>query len=356
MANQIMHGFFDLADVFDQRVDVIGVDEVTQAVLATVAEHNRQLNALMGLFVQEHDGFKTRFQSVNATRLQPLDEFGRARKVQPSGFYEVSFPLLDAGIAWGQTFKAKAKMTVGEVNRTMNVITMADKRWMRDHILAALYANASYVYPDVDHGDLTIKGLANGDSDVYLIMAGQDMPAQDTHYLTQAAGISDAADPFPAIYAELTEHPENSGDVIAFIPTNLKSSVQNLASFYKQSDPKLRSGTGITELVGSLGLSVPGTVLGYHDSGVWIVEWPIMPNDRIVAVTVGGDRPVAMRQEPEAQLRGFQAVADRDDYPYYERQYVRTAGFGAWNRVGAVVYQVGNATYSIPTGYSSPMP
>jgi hypothetical protein len=86
------------------------------------------------------------------------------------------------------------------------------------------------------------------------------------------------------------------------------------------------------------------------------VEWSILPNNYMIAVTTDGPRPIAMRQETNAQLQGFRLVAERNDHPFYESQWLRIAGFGAWNRVGAAVIRIGNASYAIPTGYSSPIP
>jgi len=65
-----------------------------------------------------------------------------------------------------------------------------------------------------------------------------------------------------------------------------------------------------------------------------------------------------MRQHPEPELQGFSRQADRNDYPWYEQQWARRAGFGAYNRVGALAYFVaaGDTTYDVPTGYSNPMP
>jgi hypothetical protein len=62
-----------------------------------------------------------------------------------------------------------------------------------------------------------------------------------------------------------------------------------------------------------------------------------------------------MREEPEAGLQGFKRVAQRNDHPFYEDQYLRIAGFGAYNRIAAVVYRIGNASYAIPSGFTSPM-
>lgn len=358
MPNQVNYGFFDLQSVFDLRVEDerVGVPAMNTAIDATLAEHNRQLDALLGLFVQPTDQFKVRFNSANAARLQPLDQWGRARPIQPSGYYETGFPLQDAGIAWGANFKARAKMRVEEVNRVMTTMIGADLRWMRDHVLAALFVGTSWTFPDPEHGDLVIKGLANGDTDTYNILTGTDMPGTDDHVLAQAAGIADATDPFVTIHDELVEHPENGGDVIAFIPTASVADTQNLASFHMAGDPNIRAGVNTAELVGNLDVAVPGNVIGYHDAGIWVVEWPILPAGYLIGTTTEGERPLAMRQEDEESLRGFVRVADREDYPYWESQYIRTAGFGGWNRVNGVVVRVGNGTYAVPTGYETPMP
>jgi hypothetical protein len=64
-----------------------------------------------------------------------------------------------------------------------------------------------------------------------------------------------------------------------------------------------------------------------------------------------------MREHVEAGLRGFNArYQTMEDGSWFTTQYVRAAGFGAWNRVGAVVQRVGNGTYAIPTNFTSPMP
>jgi hypothetical protein len=356
MATAPLFGFLDLLTAFNDRVETVGVDLVNAATQATLAEHNRQMDAVTSLFVTRTTDFKTRYRSAAAARLQPLDDNGRARPISLAGHYDLGFPIQSAGGAWGANFRARAKMTVAEVNTVLSTILTADRRWMRDHIFAALFDNVGWTFDDEEHGDLAIKGLANSDTVEYLIQAGADVGATDTHYLATADAIADAADPFPAIYEELVEHPENDGDVIVFVPTNLKSATQALASFVPENDPRLRVGSAITELIAQPGLSnVPGDFLGYHDAKLWVFEWRALPSGYIVATTTGGERPVAMREEPEASLQGFGARAERDDFPFWEAQYTRYAGFGAWNRVGAVVQRIGNGTYAVPSGYAAPM-
>lgn len=359
MANALLYGFVQLKDVANRRVTEVGVDVVTRAIDETVAEHNRQIQALLDLFAVRTTEFKTIFTSAVAARLQPLDEHGRARPIKPFGKYEIAFPLQQGGTAWGATFRAREKMTVQEANDITATLISADVRWLRDHILAALFASTSWTFPDEVHGALTVKGLANGDTDQYLIQAGADLGATDSHYLGQANPIDDANNPFPTIYEELSEHPENGGEVVSFIPTNIKSDVQGLATFVPVRDPNIQEGANTAVLSGQLGIplpSGPASLLGYDTSGIWIAEWKTLPNNYTVSIATEGERALAMREEPEESLQGFKKVADRNDHPFYESQYQRIAGFGGNNRVGAVVMEIEDATYDVPTNYTSPMP
>lgn len=358
MPNQIAWGFLQLRDIFDHRVNDVGVDVINTAAQETLDEHQRQVDAISRLFVEPTTEYKIKFRSALTGRLQPLDEFGRARPRKGAAQYETGFPIQMAGDAWGANWLTRQKMTVGEANDTVMALVQGDLFWLRDHILAALYASTAWVFPDEDHGDLTIYGLANGDSTRYQIINGALAGTTDNHYLFQAAAIADATNPYPIIHTELTEHPENGGQnavIVALVPTNLIAATEALTDFREMRDPDVSAGANESFLTGTLGVRVPGIVKGKTNK-VWVVEWGALPNDRIVAVSIQGDRPLRMREDEEANLRGFRAVAEREDHPYWERQYVRRAGFGAWNRVGALVYQVGAGAYSVPTGFGSPMP
>jgi hypothetical protein len=351
----VAYGFLTLQHLFTERVADRLIPVVDQAIADSVAEHNRQIDALRSLFVQPTEAYTSRYQQISANRLQPLDERGRARPVLPAGYYDVAFPIKEAGTAWGNTFKAGELMTVGDVARMTAMMTNADVVWMRDNILAALFAATTYTFADDAYGSLTIQPIANGDTVTYL-RNGSLTSAVDTHQMGQAAEILDASDPFPTIFTELTEHPGNTGDVIALIASDLVAATKALTGFHAAADPNIQSGISSDRLVGTFGTAVPGTLLGYHDSGVWIAEWSSLPNHYIVATTTGGDRPLAMREYPADSLKGFILIPDpRNDHPYYERQYVRYAGFGAFNRVGAIVMEIADATYDVPTGYTQPI-
>jgi hypothetical protein len=183
------------------------------------------------------------------------------------------------------------------------------------------------------------------------VFAGAADGATDDHLLADAT-ITAAG--YQEVYDELIEHPENSGEVITFIASNMVSTTEGLSGFVEKDDPDIRQGTATAVLTGNLGVNVPGMVLGKIEKQ-WLVELKTLPDSYSVSVMTGGERPLAMREDPEASLRGFKEVARRDDHPWYERQYLRRAGFGAWNRIGAVAKQWDNATYSTPVGFESPM-
>lgn len=351
----VLLGLLTEQDIAAQRVTDVGVAQVFRSIDESVAEHNRQLNALMNLFAVRRTDHQTRYELAGVTRSQPLDANGRARPIKPSGYYTVGFPIQGSGNAWGRNYRTSVKMTVGEVARVTAMMMDGDSRWMRDHVLAALfYENSTtpWTFPDPDYGDLSVYGLANGDTTTYQIMSGADSAATDDHVLGVA---SLAASTFRTVHDELVEHPENQGEVIALIPTASVATVEALTEFYPVADPNLRSGSGVTELARTLNIATPGKLIGYVE-GVWVYEWASMPADYLIGTTVGGEPALAMREDPEMELQGFKRVADRNDYPWYETQYARWCGFGAWNRVGAVVVRTNNATYAVPTGYGSPMP
>jgi hypothetical protein len=351
----LLYGFESLKDLASKRVTEIGVGLVNTAINQTVQEHNRQMAALMGLLAKPVTDFKVTYRTPTAARLQALDEFGRARPIKTVGKYDVSFPIQSGGAAWGTTRIMREKMTVQEANDATAALISADIRWMRDHALAALFNNGTWIFPDDEHGALTIKGPANGDTDVYMVMTGADVGTTDDHFKAQAAAIADgASNPFSADYQELTEHPENGGEAVALVASDLKSSIEGLGNYVPVSDPNLQLASTKNQLVGDLGVSLPGKLIGYIDK-VWIAEWKAMPSGYYVMVSTQGEAPLGMREHAEASLQGFNRVAERNDHPFYESQWERHAGFGAWNRVGAVIRRVGNAAYAVPANYAVPM-
>jgi hypothetical protein len=354
MANSLLYGFLQLKDIATTRAVELEGGRIREAIGLSVAEHNAQINTLLNLFAEPTTEYSGRFTPAANSRLQPGNQFSRALPFKGSS-YDLAWPLQQGDAAWGANYVTAQKMTVRQVNDNVSNMLTADVNWMADHVLAALFYNGSgWTFTDetLPTPTLTIKGLANGDTTTYSRIGGS--AATDTHYLAQAAAIADATNPFTGIYTELIEHPENMGaEIISFISPSNTAAVTGLASFVELQDENVRAGNANDVVTGTPNTSFPGRLLG-RVANQWVAEWPRIPADYIVAVAAGAT-PLRMRQDPEPQLQGFAEVAVREDHPWWESQWMRRAGFGAYNRVGAVVQRVGNGSYAIPTSYGSPM-
>jgi hypothetical protein len=353
MANALLYGFYQLKDVANSRA-IQYADALNAAITMTVADHNAQINDMIGLFAERTTDYQRRFVSAGNARLQAGDENSRAQPIKGST-YDVQFPIQKGDTAWGENFITRQKMSVQQVNNAVSLMLKADVTWIRDHIMAALFYNSTgWTIADPEWGTLTIQGLANGDSVLYAKVGA--VAAADTHQLAQAAAIADATNPFSTAYAELVEHPENQGSqIVSLISSSLSATATALTAFVDVSDPNIQRGSGTDAVIGTPpNLPSSATLLG-RTNNVWVAEWGWLPTDYMVTIAVGAEPPLKMREDPEPQLQGFVKADTRTDYPYSEEQYFRRAGFGAWNRVGAVVTRIGNGSYAIPTSFGSPM-
>jgi hypothetical protein len=350
-----LYGFHNLKDLAATRISGTLVEATNDAINLAVAEHNRIIDAVMSAFVTRTTRYTERYAQVSDANLQPLDDDGRALPIKPAGAYTTAYPIQSGGSAWGANYVTRQKMTVADAERATAMMLTADANWMRTHIFAALFSNQTWTFADPMNGDLTIQPLALASDGVTYGVVGGAASATDTHHIAQAGDIT-TTNPFPTMRAELVEHPQNTGDVVVFVPSGTNATqTKALATFNPVVDPNIQPGSGSDRLVGSLGMTTPGSLIGYEDSGVWLVEWSQLPADYLIGITTGGDNPLAMREDEEPELQGFNRVAERNDHPFYESQWLRRAGFGARNRVGAVVMRVSNGTYAEPTGYTAPI-
>lgn len=347
-------GFVGYEDLADERVIDGNVRLVNEAIAASVAEHNRQVNAALTELVRRTTDYTVRVRLGSGGTLQPLDEWGNPLPVKDAGFYDVAFPIQGGGTAWGDNRVSRAMMTVADADRYTMGMLRRDADWMRRHIAAALFDNTTWSFVDEEKGTLTVQPLANNDTVTFPRNNGT--LATDNHYYAQAAAIADASNPFPAWRTELSEHPGNDGPLVAYIPTNLRSAVQGLATFEDVSDPNIDPGVNARRLVGRIDRGMGDEVLGYVD-GVWVVEWSFLPDNYGFVVARNADTPaLAMREYPAAELQGLFIENFSPDGNLREYRYIRYAGFGVYNRTAALAFRIGNANYAIPTGFTTPLP
>lgn len=354
--NEILYGFVGLESLFSEKLEDVNVEVVATAIQQSLDEHNRQVQAATGDMFAFTTEYKVRFQQPGAGTLQPLDEWGVPLPTRPSGYYDVAFPIHSAGDSFGANRVAAALQTVGDVNRHLADVLQRDANWIRRHMLAALLDNTTWSYDDPAHGTLTIQPLALASDGVkYLKRSGT--LATDTHHLAQAAAVADATSPFSAIYSDLSEHPVNANaPIVAYIPSNIVDDVTGLAAFTEIGDPDIQPGANTATVNGRIDRGWGDEVLGKVDK-VWVVEAGILPDNYIVANARGAAPALWARQYPAASLQGLQRKEHDVNGNIMQSLFYRDLGFGAYNRVGAMVYfvEAGDTTYDIPTGYTNPL-
>lgn len=361
--NSVDYGFISLAKLMSERVNTIGVEVAQSAILEANAEYNRVINALTSTFVERTTLHQERYQLPGDGTLQPLDEWGNPLPIVPTGYYDVAYPIYGAGTAFGDNRISRAHMTLADVQRNTMDAFRRDATWLRRQIMAAIFTNVTRTYVDARYGNLTVQPLANGDTVTYVRRNGTS--STDDHYLGQAAAIADATNPYPTIYAELDEHPSNSGPYIAYIASNLVTTTQALTAFIEPNDPSLILSLNETRLMIDVNPDTStseGGPVGFGDkylgrvNGVHVVEWSSLPDSYIIAHASGAGAPLKMREYEPAEVQGFFPEMHSPDGNLMVNRFLRYCGFGVSNRVAALAYEISDATYDVPTGYLAPIP
>lgn len=357
----------------DLALDALAANVDREALLdaqtVTLQQHNEDISRLIGIFATP---ITTNQRSIKTAatggRSQPLGEHGRPLPRKGGGYYITGHPLNKSGTAEAFTFWASEQMTVQDYADSFSTMLGDDAVWVRDQMLAGLFYNgAGYTFVDEAAGEsVTVFGLANGDSVTFDKATGN---ATDDHYSAQAAAIDDSNNPLDALYTEINEHQANAGRVVAFISSGLEATVSLVTGFAPLNTqiinvvPAASASQEDPLFAPSLNLPLPSTMrhIGTYKN-MPVVVWNNIPpgpssTNYIIPVAVDADRkPLAFRQYPQAGLQGLINVGEpMARFPYQQTNYVRAAGFGGLNRVGAAVARIGNASYAAPTGYSVPL-
>ncbi len=357
MANSIAYGFHQLQDVFNQRVTEVNTELITTAVEMSAAAYTQDMSALLATLTQPLIGpAKKRVRVGSNGELQPVSQDGTPLPERGGASYEIAVPFWRGATAIAGNQEVWAKMTVRELNEKMLGVQKSDAAWMIRRMLASMFTHTTWTYQDDDDdiGTLSIKGLANGDTDAYPDLNG--VFATDNHYLAQANAISNSDNPLPAMLAELEEHPMNMGPYVLYVsPTEAATIASGLSGFNQNptSTPFVQYGSnvnladGVDDYIG-----FGNEVIGECDNWI-VVKSRRMVTGYMIGVALGGTAPIFIREEPEATLQGLRMKPSAKNSNLSGFDFYRKAGFAPYNRVGAVVQRVGNGTYAIPTGYNA---
>lgn len=347
----VLYGFHNLTDILGQRANDQEPRVIVDAARQAMDAYNADIGSSFSLFVTPVTEHSFGVQPAADGELQGFDQWGRPlpRRFPPK--VNRQLPLFMAGDSIATNFITQEKMTVQEVNDRVEALQLADMRWMRRQFLSSVFQNTAWTFTDPEHGPLTVSVFANNDAEAYM-RVNSGTASADTHHKGYAT-LTEAV--LQDLREELIEHPENAGQVVVFVPTASKATVQGFANHVDAPDTNVTPGTATSQYVGNLGVVAPGTPIGYNElAQVHLREWPAMPDNYLLAVTSGGMPAVAQRQDPEASLQGFREIPGREDTPYLQRMWMRRSGFGAFNRVGAVVARTNSATYAPPVGFAAP--
>jgi hypothetical protein len=356
--NAVIYGFDKLADVLSSKVMSIGERAVLTAIEEASAEHTRSMNAINSSLVEPVTVGKDLIEQIASTEMQPLDEFGNPLPIKGLPAISVGYPIFDRGSAWASNRKTRAKMTGTEAQKRTIEMMIASANTNTRHILAALLDNVAWTFNDVDLklGNITVYPLANSDTQTYLKVGGTQ--AVDNHYLAQAAAIADNANPFPTIYTELTEHPGNGDLVVVYVSSSLVSTIQGLSDWTPAPTMGINQAITGSTFAGGLDIEAirgPGDLVLGHTDRCFIVEWRALPAGYMIAHAPQSGPVLAKREHPEPALQGLFVENHSPDGNIVETRMIEMNGYGVMNRIGALVYQIGNAEYQIPTGYDAPL-
>lgn len=354
-------GALNLNDNDERYVNTIGQQTVWDAIQQLLDEFNAELAAARGIFVEE---VTTQFRSVYKLpgggylqQLTNIDQPG-ARKVE--GEWQVEFPLLNFGDQIAGNDIELAYMTLPELNRHLQAVQTRAKNTMRKEILKALFPNTNWSLKDeTGAGDLTIKPLANGDSDLYNPVYGSEDLATENHYLESGyapSAIDATNNPVTTIVDELEEHfggPSTNGSNIAiFFNKAQRAKLKALPDFNDDGMSVFENpGADVTTITG-LPEGLPGKVIGY--AGAWLVEWPFIPANYLKGIHLDAPKPLKMRVDPAEVGLGsgdLQLVQTDQAFPLKASFYRHRYGFGVGNRLNGVVMELGTGgTYTAPAG------
>ncbi len=355
MANAIPYGFAGLTDLFARRVQETDVEVINTAVFQSAEAHTSDFNAIVDVLVEPTTARETKFELPGAGELQPGSEYGTPIPTLGGQSVQQGYPLKRGMDSFGLNRETYAKLTVGEMATKMLNVQSKDARWGFRHLLGAVYTNTSWTFSEPGHTDVTVRGAAvTADGAIYMDENGDLVTAN--HYTAQASAIDNSNNPYEAQAAILQAHPANIGTLVSYIPPGLTATTQALTGFYEYrgqddlvdwADNVSLAAADVASFVG-----FGNRVLGVVSDNI-IVESRRLPAGYVLTVVQGVEKPLVMRQEPEATLQGLQVVPMMVDSNFRKWDFYRKAGFAVRNPIALAVRRIGNGTYAIPTGYNA---
>ncbi|WP_412475552.1 hypothetical protein ACK8HH_03690 [Gordonia sp. LUNF6] len=351
-------GYSSQGDVLvSQTSDGVDLNRLWDDAAAAMSKWNQKRSSLAALVsyptVNAADAIP---QTLGGDHFEEASEFGEPTglRAEPNATI-LGYDFTDYDLASRFTWKFLRSASAEQVRSVVNRAFESDNRLVTGSILRRLFDPAEKLN-EVGH---KVYGLYNGeDGMVPPSHAGQDFPAETSHYLVSGNAVLDPGDLVDAINAVRSKgfgtdgssrlivlcHP-NEGEIISTFRAGIESGgVESKYDFIPSaSAPAYLAAENV------VGKVAPGEFGGLEVLGsygpAWIVPSYYLPIGYVAVVATGGPNsnlnPVAFRQHPNAAYQGLRMIPGRDQrYPLTDSFFQRSFGTGVRYRGAACVVQV----------------
>lgn len=363
MMDTTLYGLLDISPNDRSYINDVGQRAVWQAAEQYVAAVNDEILAALSVWVDETTSeYGRRYKLPGGGYMQERGKLSRPGQVSVKGEWDVQFPLLDFADSIVSDDVDLAYMTVADMQRALETVRTRAANTSRQLVLESLLNNASWSVVDgTGKGTLTIKPLANGDTDKYPPVHGSDNVAPENHYLVSgyaASAIDDSHNPCAIMRDDLEEHfggPTLGGaEIVVFGPKAHTSKIEALSDFVSVNDMHIEPGASAAEVVG-LPSGLPGVVKGRGD-GYWYVEWQRLPTNYLLGIHLSAPRPLVRRIDDPGTGLGdgsLALIAQDEDYPFLNSIFRQRHGFGCGNRLnGVAMFLDAGPTWTTPSAFA----
>jgi hypothetical protein len=338
----------------------IGQDVVYDVAQAYIDFHNQRLVQMLEVFVETvTEKYSLTYRLPGGGYMQRTESYSNPGTVRPQGKWSVAFPLTNDADRIGGDRIDWAYMTAMELQNLLDSVVNRNVNSTRYDILTALLDNTNDTFKDRSHGDLTIKPLANNDSDLYPPLEGAIADAAADHYLVSgytSANISDTNNPFATSTRKLKQRfggGSGGTNVVAFINDAQADKVEDLTDFRDVPDNFLVEGDD-TDLTIAPPTNLPGEVIGRirGRNGAWVSVWDSIPADYMLSIHMDAPAPLMQRRDISATgiTQGLHLAAEDETEMLISSKFVNRRGYGVGNRLNGIVTQFkASGSYDVPT-------
>lgn len=378
-------GFHTAADIVTQTADGRDLNEIWNTLQQVVLAANAPRDSLVA-FLSRRVNAPVEDVPVGSTDdFEEASEFGVPHSMRATGgYFSMGYSFKWYDLAARYTWQFLADATAEQVNSDANTALEADSRLMLTQVLKTIFNNVNLV-ANIKGTPYNVYKFYNNDGTVPPPFGTNTFTSSHNHFVTNAQNTVTLADGTATskelrpkdlewLIQLLTEHGYslvNGATIVVLVNTQQANAIRAFRS-------TVNGGTGIYDFVASSSqpaqLANPVTtvvlngappnqiggqpVIGQYGPAL-IVEQAYQPVNYVTAFATGGPdsatNPVAIREHPNAALRGLRLVKGRNqDYPLIDSIWLRGMGTGIRYRGAGAVMQVNVATttYAIPALYS----